>query len=576
MNCLIHRSMIWCGAALLALCATWAHSAAPTQVLRFSEPLQGEFKAGETSNFSFDVQAAQFVHGLIDSPVANGLTGQVIEPNGRTLRVTHGGLVAFVARERGRYELRLTNSTGQAGAFSLTLSTTPVLAAASPAARQILSPRLQAQADRLAAGDADTTAFWSVIAKEGTPLIEKQGNDFLVTLLWRGDAHTDSVKVTWSLFHVAPVIDLARLGRSDIWFRSFRFAPGTRFSYQMMPDAPVVQGPAMVRALALMSVAQADPLHHESARPGADARPASMSVVQLPPRIAPSEWTAARPDVPKGQVSAFQLNSESTGSSRRISVYTPPDYRQKCGPYGLLVLLDGSAYQTMIPVPTILDNLIAARRIEPLIAVFVDNPSVEGRAADMYPNAAFTKFVASELMGRIREQFAVTREPGRVAIGGFSLGGLAATHIAWRRPEIFGAVLSQSGSFWWSNAAIKAGRGDPILTEGPLLDPRIESFELVSMMANAPKVPIRLYLQAGLYEGDLLTGNRFMKDVLSAKGYQFQYQEFPGGHDAIFWRESFADGLLSLMGTRGASSAASCGSGVGARAAGAQASVPRR
>lgn len=552
-----------------------AVTGAASQPVRLAEPVQGRLEGEETRSFSFEVEAGDFVYGMIDSPVAAALSGTIIGPHGRTVRTTRGGLLSFVAPEEGRYELRLHNLAERAGSFTLSLNVAKTLQATSPLAQQILSPRIQEQARRIAAGQADTDAFWADIAKEGTPLVEKIGDDFLVTLLWRGDAQTRSVKVIWSLFHVSPVIDLTRLGTSDIWYRSFTFPPGARFTYQMVADPPIVHGPAMAQALALMSAAQADPLNVRSGAPGGNGELSSMSLLELPPGVTVSEWTTARAEVPKGRITSFELASDITGDSRVISVYTPAGYDRQCGPYGLLLLLDGSTYRSLIPVPTILDNLIAERRIAPMVAVFVDNPSVEARAAQMYPNTAFTELIASELMTRIRSQYAVTSDPWNTVIGGFSLGGLAATHTAWRRPEVFGAVLSQSGSFWWSRAAIEAGRGEPILTEGPLLDPRIESFELVSMIAAAPKAPIRLYLEAGLYEGDLLTANRFMKDVLTAKGYEVHYREFPGGHDGAFWRESFAEGLLSLLGRGTAGSPAACGAGAAARAVGKPASAPR-
>ena len=36
-----------------------------------------------------------------------------------------------------------------------------------------------------------------------------------------------------------------------------------------------------------------------------------------------------------------------------------------------------------------------------------------------------------------------------VTVGGMSYGGLAASFAALRHPDVFGAVLSQSGSYWW-------------------------------------------------------------------------------------------------------------------------------
>lgn len=495
---------------------------------------------GASRRYAIEAGAGDFVQGLVDTQAVAGLSGVIATSGGETLRKFTGGLIAFVAPKRDRYEVLLTNAGGTEIAFQLTLSAARPLEADAAAAQLILSPKLQQRSRELASGDTDNAPFWASIAADGAPLIEHVDGEALVTLLWRGNEQTRQVKVLWSLFHVAPVIELQRLGRSDIWYRSFKFAPGTRFEYTLAENPPAVAGPPMMQAMALMAAVQADPLNAGSRGLQPAELFATRSRVELQPALSQSEWTQVREGVQRGSVETLQIGQ------RRVSAYTPPGYRRECGPYPLLMLLDGSAYQTLIPVPVILDNLIAAGRLAPTIAVFVDNTSVASRATDMYPNAAFTDLIATQVMTEVRAKYAVTRDPQHAVIGGFSLGGLAATHIAWRHPETFGAVLSQSGAFWWSQDAIKAGRGEPILTEGPLLDPRIESFELARLIARAPKAPIRLHLSAGLYEGDLLVANRFVRDVLTAKGNQVEYHEFPGGHDGAFWRESFADALLSL------------------------------
>lgn len=513
-----------------------------SQVLQLQpgKPLTDTLPPGTSRGYSIEANAGDLVHGMADSQMAQGFSGAIVTSSGERLRQFTGGLIAFVAPKRDRYEVRLTNAGDAPAAFQMSISVVRPLSTEAAGAQNLLSPKLQQRSRELAAGDTDDAAFWSSVASLGTPLVEQVDGEILVTLLWRGTERTREVKALWSLFHLAPVIDLQRLGRSDIWFRSFKFAPGTRFEYTFAENPPAVAGPPMMQAMALMAAAQADPLHVDSRGLARAELFASRSRVEVPPTLTRSPWTQPREGVKRGKVETFEVDQ------RRIGVYTPAGYARECGPYPLLLLLDGSAYQTLIPVPVILDNLIAAGRIAPTIAVFVDNRSVVSRSADMYPNASFTQLIAGKVMTEVRSKFAISRDPQHAVIGGFSLGGLAATHIAWRHPEMFGGVLSQSGAFWWSQQAIEAGRGEPILTEGPQLDPRVESFELAHLIARAPKAPIRLHLSAGLYEGDLLVANRFLRDVLTAKGNEVEYHEFPGGHDGAFWRESFADAFLTL------------------------------
>jgi enterochelin esterase family protein len=47
---------------------------------------------------------------------------------------------------------------------------------------------------------------------------------------------------------------------------------------------------------------------------------------------------------------------------------------------------------------------------------------------------------------------------------------------------------------------------------------------------------------------DFLAASQHMRDVLRAKGYEVQYQEFSTGHNALNWQGTLATGLLALLG----------------------------
>jgi enterochelin esterase family protein len=224
----------------------------------------------------------------------------------------------------------------------------------------------------------------------------------------------------------------------------------------------------------------------------------------------------------------------------------PSGYSKAGSAYSLLVLFDRGAYLSAIPTPVILDNLIAASKIPPVVAVLIGNPTQDSRERELPPNPDFAEFLAKELVPWIHARYNVTREPAKTVVAGSSYGGIAAAYAAFRHPEVFGNVLSQSGSFWWA----------PGLSPETDSDPTVETGYLAKEFLKSPKLPLQFYMDAGLFEVDLngrfgiLLHSRHMRDVLLAKGYEVHYQQFVGGHDYMNWRGTLADGLIALMGRR--------------------------
>ena len=145
-----------------------------------------------------------------------------------------------------------------------------------------------------------------------------------------------------------------------------------------------------------------------------------------------------------------RIRSVVLDNERRVWVYLPPGYDpgQDAGhaPYAVLVVFDALAYLHAIPTPAILDNLLAAHKLPPCVALFVDNVD---RDHELPCSAPFADFLAHELLGWARERYPLTSDPARTVVAGSSYGGLAATFAGFRHSEVFGAVLSQSGAFWW-------------------------------------------------------------------------------------------------------------------------------
>ena len=120
----------------------------------------------------------------------------------------------------------------------------------------------------------------------------------------------------------------------------------------------------------------------------------------------------------------------------------------------------------MVPAPVILDNLIAKKKIPPLVAVFVKHDPLS-RNKDLSCSEPFADFLVNELVPWVRGHYRVTADPARTIVGGLSLGGLMASYCGLRHSDVFGNVLSQSGSHWWYPGALEQDDRDlPVAEPG--------------------------------------------------------------------------------------------------------------
>jgi len=400
------------------------------------------------------------------------------------------------------------------------------------------SPRIAALRRRRQAGDRSALdRFWQQVREEGTPLIEPLRRDdghVLVTFLWRA-AGVDNVVLLGSCFPDIPQrCRLRRLLDTDVWHASFRLPSDTRFGYRFSINDPLVPAHRLTieQVNARFLGAQVDPFNRQ---PLPNPLLGVSSSATLP--AAPAQpWLVPRPGLPRGAVHEHTFASVALGNTRSIWVYTPPGYSSGGVPYGVVVLLDGQTYIAGDVLSTTLDNLAADGLIPPLVGVAVSSIDLPTRTRELACHPPFVAFLVSDLLPWVRRQYHVTATAAETTLVGASLGGLTAAFAALERPDVFGNVVSQSGSFWWS-------------ADKPEW--------LTRRVVHQERRPVRFYLEAGLMEDrphptrsgpSLLLANRHLRDVLEAKGYEVHYAEFNGGHDLIWWRGTLADGLLAVRG----------------------------
>jgi enterochelin esterase-like enzyme len=374
--------------------------------------------------------------------------------------------------------------------------------------------------ERLRVAPGGEARFWRSVERDGAPIVEAASEKgySLVTYIWHGSADTRNVVVHGDGTPGAPSSNqLTRIDGTSVWYRTYRYRSDARFRYSLSPndDLRPMETVPPAEFGKRMATFVSDPLNPHKSSGGLP-----MSDLSLPDAPEQPYFEGAAPSVEKRSFRDWPLQ-----------IYRPA---QANGPLPVLLLFDGSSYATEMRAATTVENLIRLGRIRPVMLVMIENPPGK-RNAELTCSEEFTKMLGTELVPWLRSNYAVSEE--RVGVGGMSYGGLAAAFAALRRPEVFGGVLSQSGSYWWK--------------------PReAESWAwLTEQYRAAQRTSTRFYLEVGLMEigtpggrPSMLESNRRMRDLLLSQGVEVAYSEFNGDHTALNWRGSFADGLVALYG----------------------------
>jgi sugar lactone lactonase YvrE/enterochelin esterase-like enzyme len=235
-----------------------------------------------------------------------------------------------------------------------------------------------------------------------------------------------------------------------------------------------------------------------------------------------------RPGVPRGTLTqhSFAASKVYPGTTRDYWVYVPAQY-DAARPPCLMVFQDGAG--AVKPdgnwrVPTVFDNLIAAREMPVTIGLFVTPgvvPPVRPGALPRFNRSVeydglggrYARFLLEELIPEVEKSYRLSPDPGCRAIGGASSGAIAAFTAAWERPDAFGRVYSAIGTY----VGQRGGDRYPVLVRKS--EPR----------------PLRIFLQDGsndqnIYGGNWWIANQSMLSALEYAGYEVAHEWGDGGH----------------------------------------------
>lgn len=264
------------------------------------------------------------------------------------------------------------------------------------------------------------------------------------------------------------------------------------------------------------------------------------SLVEIP-GDSPAAYDAQR--VPHGQVRMMLYESSAMGVTRSLWVYTPPNYDQTTSKYPVLYLLHGNGEDVAGWVRNgraniILDNLLAAHKIKPMIVVMPQGHALQ--APDVAPiqrlsgeTSMFSPRFAPDLLGDVmplvEKEFRTIPDADHRAIAGLSMGGAQSLLIGLTHLDLFHYVLGFSAALG-----------------GPFLD--IDA-QLKDVYADPEAVNQQLRLLAFFCgrQDFVHAGNVAFDQSLSQHHIKHNYTETEGAHVWSVWRANLETTLPLLF-----------------------------
>ena len=323
-----------------------------------------------------------------------------------------------------------------------------------------------------------------------------------VAFLYRGPAN--HVSFAGDFTGWSPDAAVARrMGNSDVWLREETFPADARLDYKVVVDGNWILDPA-------------NPAIQRSGF-------GDNSELAMPDYVS-SEWAARRPEVPRGDLTPGTLSSPALGYAVDYLVYTPVGFAEMSA-LPVIYVTDGHEYahDVMGSLVAVMDNLIAAGKLRPMMAVFMD-PRVGGRnlRSEQYIlNERFVEFVARDLVPVIDAAYPTSPDRADRGILGTSLGGLNSAFFALKATDTFQRIAIQSPAY-------HAGDG-----------------KIIGLFQKASRLDVDIYMTWGTFNDFGETTDRFQR-ILDKKGYDYRFKVVNEGHSWGNWRALVDDILLAF------------------------------
>jgi enterochelin esterase family protein len=247
------------------------------------------------------------------------------------------------------------------------------------------------------------------------------------------------------------------------------------------------------------------------------------------PKYETENMLTPNPNIETGSTETFTIYSDQLNYQVAIKVYLPTHY-ENANSLPVIIVTDGHEYsdERLGNMITVLDNLIAEDKIEPIIAAFIDprdpdNLGINRRQDEYTINANYLDFVTGELVPRLETQFKAAAEPDKRAILGTSLGGINSSYFGARANQYFKNIASQSPAYWY------------------------RSNEIYDLVEQAEHSETKIFMSAGTFNDGLENALK-MKEIYETKGLATEMMTVNEGHSWGAWSAQLDDILIYFYG----------------------------
>ncbi|AKK73065.1 esterase [Chryseobacterium gallinarum] len=233
------------------------------------------------------------------------------------------------------------------------------------------------------------------------------------------------------------------------------------------------------------------------------------------------------------------IRSKTLNEERTLNIYLPQGF-DKTKSYPVIYLLDGSMNEDFIHITGLVQFFNLMYSMPETIVVGIANVD---RKRDFtfhtdlkdlqknYPTTGhsdkFITFLEKELKPYIASQF----KTGDEYLFGQSLGGLLATEILLKKPEMFNNYFIISPSLWWDNESL-------LKQAGQLLSKSQDTKKFVYVSVGKGEPPVMIKDAEALYDVLIKTGK---------KNWTIEYKMMETDNHATILHRSLYEGLMKMF-----------------------------